>query len=969
MIQDCQNKYIPNYKKACCLKHLIILNNISEINLLDHKFGKFLLKTLNYYYKEKSDKLSNEINLDNSLKFLNIITKYISHYYFLEKLAFSKFLCKFGIKFTDTSLFREHPDIIIRLYAIRNNLASIHEKEKKYEKSLNELDLCKKYLNSNYDKIVFYNNYIRIFIKLKKKDNSQINSYLNSWKECLIEEMNNIKSQNLFSKEKNNDKNILNLISFSCFNYAYYKEIYENNINEAKEFYKKGYEFSICTLGDDNNLTLKFQYKINTLSSNQTNRNYKYSSSDSDDNNILNNLINESNDSDSNFDKKLGTILSRLENIGQKFQGKNMKQEDKQFLIEQTEEIKSLIKKKKNNTTTTDNSNSSLENNFKNESDRKNSKKNIDSQINKIYSNDITPIELKEKVNNNTNLLDDEDSSNSNRKEKKEEFSFKKTLFGISLEDKNDNKSKTEILKNKNIDDKKEKSSGYAKFTKAFSKIIPKISIINSEEQVYKFETFFQTVNDRPPTVSVTLNNENNDNYECKTFYVSSNYNNLNDNFFISEFIDDESKLSNEIINIKKEEFDVINYFNSLNKINLSLKRKIIGIRYVKDRKYFIQLEPNEEGINIQLLKSNNLEKITKVSFDYSKLESFISKILLNISIETFQIFNYIKEMDIFSEKLLVNYISCRNQDDNFKFGISQNPIGIFMQKSINLKIRHVMCVFDLFVLSREKVRIILYSTTNESNIIFIDTIFDSISFNLIFEEEKSFKGVFKLKNEEYTSDNNIINIGKNLQKCINAFCNNRYNTFDDLAQSKKTIVTFNCEIKNNCNDMLLKGSEFSERLFKITQYNNDLVKNDGIIYSCDIRDLLGYEINDLYQKTNIYEKICISQFLINSIYINDENKKVTLLQSNVINNYTIVSNEKVCNFSLTKIDNQFFIKFMIYNPIVTQEINKVLLIKTDKVKDNLKLDDYDKELRNLILNTIQSCKKGISSFIEVFQM
>ena len=56
------------------------------------------------------------------------------------------------------------------------------------------------------------------------------------------------------------------------------------------------------------------------------------------------------------------------------------------------------------------------------------------------------------------------------------------------------------------------------------------------------------------------------------------------------------------------------------------------------------------------------------------------------------------------------------------------------MQKSINLKIRHIMCVFDLFILSKEKVRIILYSTTNESNIIFIDTLFDSISFNLIFE-------------------------------------------------------------------------------------------------------------------------------------------------------------------------------------------------------------------------------------------
>ena len=116
------------------------------------------------------------------------------------------------------------------------------------------------------------------------------------------------------------------------------------------------------------------------------------------------------------------------------------------------------------------------------------------------------------------------------------------------------------------------------------------------------------------------------------------------------------------MINVKKEEFDVIQFFNQLNKNNINVKKKIIGIRYIKDIKYYIQLEPNEEGINIFLLKQKNLEQISKVSFDYSKLESFISKILLYISFETFQIFNNIKSIDIFSQKLLVNYISCRNQ-------------------------------------------------------------------------------------------------------------------------------------------------------------------------------------------------------------------------------------------------------------------------------------------------------------------
>ena len=250
------------------------------------------------------------------------------------------------------------------------------------------------------------------------------------------------------------------------------------------------------------------------------------------------------------------------------------------------------------------------------------------------------------------------------------------------------------------------------------------------------------------------------------------------------------------MINVKKEEFDVIQFFNQLNKNNINVKKKIIGIRYIKDIKYFIQLEPNEEGINILLLKQKNLEQISKISFDYSKLESFISKILLYISIETFQIFSYTKTIEEFSRNLLVNYISCRNQDSNFKFGISQNPIGIFMQKSINLKIRHIMCVFDLFILSKEKVRIILYSTTNESNIIFIDALFDSISFNLIFEEEKEFKGIFKLKNEDYTSDNNIINIGKNIQKCLFLFA--IINIIMIYLNQKKQFLYFIVKLKMN---------------------------------------------------------------------------------------------------------------------------------------------------------------------------
>ena len=123
------------------------------------------------------------------------------------------------------------------------------------------------------------------------------------------------------------------------------------------------------------------------------------------------------------------------------------------------------------------------------------------------------------------------------------------------------------------------------------------------------------------------------------------------------------------------------------------------------------------------------------------------------------------------------------------------------------------------------------------------------------------------------------------------------------------------------------------------------------------------------YLKTNFYEKICISQFLINSIYINNENKKVTLYESKVINYYNTVYCDKICNFALTKINNHYFIKFMIYNPIVAQEFIKILLIKSDKIREKLQLEDYDKIFKKNILNSVQNFKKGQSAYLEVLEL
>ena len=73
------------------------------------------------------------------------------------------------------------------------------------------------------------------------------------------------------------------------------------------------------------------------------------------------------------------------------------------------------------------------------------------------------------------------------------------------------------------------------------------------------------------------------------------------------------------------------------------------------------------------------------------------------------------------------------------------------------------MCTFDMLVFNKHKVRMMFTSGTNT---ISIDTTFDMSSFNLIFKNEINIgSDYYSLVSDDYASDKNIINIGKNMQK------------------------------------------------------------------------------------------------------------------------------------------------------------------------------------------------------------
>ena len=223
----------------------------------------------------------------------------------------------------------------------------------------------------------------------------------------------------------------------------------------------------------------------------------------------------------------------------------------------------------------------------------------------------------------------------------------------------------------------------------------------------------------------------------------------------------------------------------------------------------------------------------------------------------------------------------------------------------------------------------------------------------------------------DYTSDENIINIGKNIQKTINNFCVDRYNTFDDLCLSKGQ-VTFKCEISNKCNNLTLFICDFSERLFKVFKINENLNKLDGIIYSSEMKDIFGYEINDLYNRTNKEEKIFLSQFIMNCITVNEideKTEKIVIMPFNAINNFSFINNNKIVNYSIYEINKNHFMKLLIYNPLTNQDYFKIFKIVSKKDINKFSFDTYKDKLEEIYLNTLNYMMNENDYFISYIEI
>jgi hypothetical protein len=83
MKTDCGSIHKPDYTKACCIKFLVEMSEISQNCHLYYKFANLFLTHINHSNKNNLLNFEN-YKIDVLCGFLNALTKIVSHYYYLS---------------------------------------------------------------------------------------------------------------------------------------------------------------------------------------------------------------------------------------------------------------------------------------------------------------------------------------------------------------------------------------------------------------------------------------------------------------------------------------------------------------------------------------------------------------------------------------------------------------------------------------------------------------------------------------------------------------------------------------------------------------------------------------------------------------------------------------------------------------------------------------------------------------------
>ena len=939
MIENCHHeKSIElNFKiEPCCLKHLLIMNQISEEYLLSDKFGKYILRTFKNIFDKENTFIKCNSKTNNILlsEFFSMISKHMSRFYFIEKTNLAKYLCKIALIYYSQDLNNiktKSKDINI----LKNNLCCIYSKEKRYYKAF---DIIKEISNTNNnainnDSLIYLNNCIYLYIKSIQKLDKEIINKINLFRTIINQKLNQlVQASKQINKNKKEINNIheINLYLFLYLNYCNIcSKINDNNSHNLSN-YKKGYELCLIYLGENHHLSIKYKVKINK-SVNDKVHNKK----------IMMNKY--------EINSKLNEINSRLDKIG-----------------------KSILPVKK------------IISNYKKNKIHNEENKNYFSVKNsrtEIYSKDII------KINREKEEKKDDNSINSlNEEDNQIKIEVPKIVIKLNEENNDELICNTLYQEMNETEDNKDKEIKKEEIDNNI--FIPKINICldNTNNDDYTCETFFIPADEEAPqkkesnikinnsinTLSLQIPNSNSSNINNASNSQLSNQDLLNKYFIDLKFY--REPFSN-VYNPQNDLFDIVKYLTELKekKINIDSNKFDYKLRIFDNTNLLIKLEvlPN---FNIRLFlinKDNENEEILSTQYSFNKLLNLYKIIRFDLCLLSTQSYYQYNSYNDYITKTFLNFIALSKEKSQYKFKMAKKPLGL-CHSSIIITLYFSKVAFDIIVVNQNYCKIILSSENDDFNSMIIDTFFDEESFNMLINKEmiENKYDVYSLKNNDINNNELLFDIIKNLQKCINGYCSGVVNVFDDMYikansnQKKiKELLTFRIDISNQLKNMKLSVCEFSTRLCKIITVDQNLKKYKGIIYSYQITKLFGYETSIVWNKLVSYQKLIFSQIILNSAIFDEEKSIMILNKHQILDEINFVFKNKICNFCLVKLDEIIYIKFMLYESIGAFEFTKVVFIQGKK--NNLigmKLKDIKNKLIEEVNKNIEAINKGDDS-------
>jgi len=518
------------------------------------------------------------------------------------------------------------------------------------------------------------------------------------------------------------------------------------------------------------------------------------------------------------------------------------------------------------------------------------------------------------------------------------------------------------------------------------------------------------------PKINICLDNTNNDDYTCETFFIpadeaddndtkkeeknSNNINIFNLSLKIPEAnsssnqIDNNNQLTNQELlnkyfidlkfyhepfsnnyNPKDDLFDITKFITELKekKSNNDSMKFNYKLRFFNNTNLLTKLEllPN---FNVRLFlidKDNHNDEVLSTQYTFKKILDLYKIIRYDLCLLSQQSYYEYNSYNEFISKTFLNFITINKEKGQYKFQMAKKPLGL-CHSPVIITLYFSKVIFDITVISNNYCKIIISSENDDFNSMVIDTYFDEESFNMLIKKELIDKKyyIYSLKNNDLNKNEMLFDIIKNLQKCINGYCSGVVNVFDDMYlkansnQKKiKELIVFKLDISNQLKNMKLSVCEFSNRLCKIITIDQNLKKIKGIIYSYQISQLFGYETSSVWNKLFSYQKLIFSQVILNSSIYNEENAINALDKHKILDEINFVFDKKLCNFCLIKLKEFIYIKFMLYESIGTFEFTKVIFIRGNKSNlEKMKLKNIKDKLLDEVKKSIEGINKGDDS-------